>query len=201
MFLEKLYSKLFVLQTETPGRRDLFQGQIWMRWPRKGGDSSPGVGEARAVIMTLAKHKHPPSPHHPGREFWKNLLFYISKRALKIQNYVGFLIPILLFSISIWITNRTGGDMSFWGLRALQCLTQPVLHPFSSPDSPGSYFKHLPPAPNTHIHDPLGAGRRGGACRLSVTFSSFKRLPVIFPLTFSCGKYWKLTAAGEEEGA
>lgn len=105
--------------------------------------------------------------------------FYISRRALKIQNYFGFVISSLLFSIYPWVQIGQGVTWALGGRMALQCLTQPFLYHLLRPPTPVSNIcpKHL-----RSQHTP-------GACWFSVSFSPFKELPVIFSLTFSCGKH------------
>lgn len=75
--------------------------------------------------------------------------------------------------------------MSFLELRALQCQIWPCsLH---LPRPPNLYLKHPPSAPKHSYSQPTQM-----AHQLSVTFSPFKRLPVIIPLTFSREMHWQL---------
>ena len=123
---------------------------------KEGGDPPAIVQEAWAVIVTLAKHKPAPPSHHPRRELWKNLPFekkYVSKRILKIQKCTGFLISILLFSIYIWIANRTRWHEIF-GASSPAVLTQPALYRSTRPQFfllkqciPASNLKQSHPQP------------------------------------------------------
>lgn len=114
VFLEKLYSKFFVLLIGDTRRCASFQGQIGTWWPgRRWLLSICGGGQGCDSDLGNAQASSTTSP--PQKRVLKEFAFffniYISKKKLKIQNCVGFLISILLFSIYIWITNRTRGGI------------------------------------------------------------------------------------------
>ena len=156
MFLEKPHSKFLVLLMETPGDVPCFRvryghGGQGGRWPLgncgggQGCDSDLGNAQVSSTIS--------PPPERVLKEsaFWKKK--YVSKRILKIQNCIGFLISSLLFSIYIWIANRTRWHEIF-GASSPAVLTQPALYRSTRPQffllkhcTPTSSLKQSHPQP------------------------------------------------------
>ena len=68
--------------------------------------------------------------------------FYISRRALKIQNYFGFVISSLLFSIYPWVQIGQGVTWALGGADGPAVPNTAIS--LSPPQAPNSSLKHLP---------------------------------------------------------